>query len=275
MPLEPTPRLKRKAIPEGVWTKCEKCEQIIFNKELDENMKICPKCGGHFRLGARERIAQLFDPGSFKEFASGLAPSDPLGFTDIQPYATRISQSQKKTGALDACVCGEGLVEGRRLVAAVLDFEYMGGSMGSVVGEKVTRAVERSIETKTPLLVVSSSGGARMQESVLSLMQMAKTSAALARLGNARVPFISLLADPTTGGVTASFAMLGDVILAEPKALVAFAGPRVIEQTIRQQLPEGFQLSEFVLAHGMIDAIVDRSQLRGTLAQILAHFEAA
>ncbi len=271
MPLENA--RQKKQIPEGVWTKCAKCEQIIYNKELEENLKICPKCGAHFRLNSKERIAHLFDPKSFKEFAETISSTDPLEFTDIQPYAARLVQSQKKTGLTDACVAGEGTVEGYPLVAAILDFDYMGGSMGSVVGEKVTLAIERGIQSKTPVLVISSSGGARMQESIFSLMQMAKTSAALARLHEARVPFISLLADPTTGGVTASFAMLGDIILAEPKALIAFAGPRVIEQTIRQQLPEGFQLSEFLLTHGMIDAIVERPHLRKYLADLLAYFK--
>jgi len=274
MALENAPKQK-KQIPEGVWTKCDKCEQIIYNKELEDNLKICPKCGAHFRLNSKERVAQLFDPGTFKELGESIGPADPLQFSDIQTYASRIVQSQKKTGMRDACVMGEGLVEGHPIVAAILDFTYMGGSMGSVVGEKVTEAIERGIETRTPVLVISSSGGARMQESILSLMQMAKTSAALARLHNAGVPYISLLTDPTTGGVTASFAMLGDIILAEPKALIAFAGPRVIEQTIRQQLPDGFQLSEFLLSHGMIDAIVERPKLRSTLAALLKYFKVA
>jgi acetyl-CoA carboxylase carboxyl transferase subunit beta len=264
----------KKHIPEGVWTKCDKCEQIIYNKELEENFKICPKCGTHFRLNARERIAQLVDPKSFKEFGEDILPIDPLGFADITPYQKRLADSQKKTGSTDACIAGEALIEGHPLVMSVLDFEFMGGSMGSVVGEKITLAIERSIKKRAPLLVISSSGGARMQESILSLMQMAKTSAALTRLHDAKVPFISLLADPTTGGVTASFAMLGDIILAEPKALIAFAGPRVIEQTIRQQLPEGFQLSEFLLKHGMLDAIVERKDLRRFLGQLLEHFAA-
>jgi acetyl-CoA carboxylase carboxyl transferase subunit beta len=274
MPLENTPRSK-KQIPAGVWTKCDKCEQIIYNKELEENFKICPKCGAHFRLNAKDRIAQLFDPKSFKEFGEDILPVDSLGFRDIQPYAARLTQTQKRTGLKDACAAGEALIEGHPVVAALLDFDFMGGSMGSVVGEKVTLAIERGIKTRTPVLIISSSGGARMQESILSLMQMAKTSAALARLHEAGIPFISLLADPTTGGVTASFAMLGDIILAEPKALIAFAGPRVIEQTIRQQLPDGFQLSEFLLEHGMIDAIVDRPQLREYLSALLAHFSVA
>jgi acetyl-CoA carboxylase carboxyl transferase subunit beta len=272
MPLES--HRSKKQVPAGVWTKCNKCEQIIYNKELEENFKICPKCGAHFRLSSRERIAQLADPKSFKEFGEEILPTDALEFSDIQPYKARISESQKKTALTDACVTGEMTVEGHPLVAAILDFEFMGGSMGSVVGEKITLAIERAIKRRQPLLVISSSGGARMQESILSLMQMAKTSAALTHLHNAGLPFISLLADPTTGGVTASFAMLGDIILAEPKALIAFAGPRVIEQTIRQQLPDGFQLSEFLLQHGMLDAIVERRDLKKYLAQLLSHFEA-
>src|ERR1035437_2183988 len=273
MPLEHSPRTK-KAIPEGVWTKCAKCEQIIYSKELEENLKICPKCGAHFRLNARERIKQLFDDESFKEFGENIHPMDSLGFVDIQPYATRITESQKKTGQPDACVAGLAAIEGHALVAALLDFDFMGGSMGSVVGEKVTLAIELALKERIPLLIVSASGGARMQESILSLMQMAKTSAALARLNEAGVPFISLLTDPTTGGVTASFSMLGDLIIAEPKALIAFAGPRVIEQTIRQQLPEGFQLSEFLMSHGMIDVIVPRNELKKLLSDILAYFSA-
>lgn len=271
MPLEPSPKPK-KQIPAGVWTKCDKCEQIIYNKELEENFKICPKCNAHFRLNGRERIAQLFDPKSFKEIGEDIFPVDSLGFSDIQPYAGRIIQSQKRTGQKDACISGEGTIEGYPLAAAIMDFEFMGGSMGSVVGEKIMLAIEHAIKNRLPLLVISSSGGARMQESILSLMQMAKTSAGLARLQQAGLPFISLLADPTTGGVTASFAMLGDIIIAEPKALIAFAGPRVIEQTIRQQLPVGFQLSEFLLDHGMLDAIVERKELRTYMAGLLKHF---
>jgi acetyl-CoA carboxylase carboxyl transferase subunit beta len=272
MPLESSK--SKKQVPAGVWTKCDKCEQIIYNKELEENFKICPKCGAHFRLNARERIAQLADPKSFKEFGDDILPVDALRFADIQPYQKRLSDAQKKTGQNDACLAGEFAIEGHPLIAAVIDFDFMGGSMGSVVGEKITMAIERATKKRLPLLVISSSGGARMQESILSLMQMAKTSAALTHLHGAGVPFISLLTDPTTGGVTASFAMLGDIILAEPKALIAFAGPRVIEQTIRQQLPEGFQLSEFLLKHGMLDAIVERKDMRHFLAQLLEHFAA-
>lgn len=272
MPIEdPKPK---KEIPEGVWTKCEKCEQIIYHKELEENLKVCPKCGSHFRLNALDRIAQLMDPKSFQEFGDDIHPTDPLEFSDLQPYAKRLSEARKRTKLDEACLIGEAAIEGHPLVAAVLDFDFMGGSMGSVVGEKITLAIERSLKKKLPLLVISASGGARMQESILSLMQMAKTSSALAQLHDARLPFISLITDPTTGGVTASFAMLGDIILAEPKALIAFAGPRVIEQTIRQQLPEGFQLSEFLLQHGMLDAIVDRRELRKTLGKLLNHFAA-
>jgi acetyl-CoA carboxylase carboxyl transferase subunit beta len=271
MPLENTDQ-KKKNIPEGVWTKCAKCEQIIYNKELEENLRICPKCGAHFRIGARERIAQLFDPESFQEIGAGISPKDALQFSDIQPYKDRITAAQKKTGLRDACMAGEALIEGKGIAVAILDFDFMGGSMGSVVGEKVTLAIEMAVAKRLPLLIISASGGARMQESILSLMQMAKTSVALARLSQAGLPFISLLTDPTTGGVTASFAMLGDIILAEPKSLIAFAGPRVIEQTIRQQLPDGFQLSEFLLNHGMIDAIVARPQLRGYLSKLLAFF---
>ncbi len=273
MPLEPSPRSK-KAIPAGVWTKCEKCEQIIYNKELEENFKICPKCGAHFRLSARERIKQLFDEGSFKEFGESVHPMDSLGFVDIQPYSIRLTASQKKTGQTDACMSGEATINGHALIAALLDFDFMGGSMGSVVGERITLAIEKALKDKLPLLLVSASGGARMQESILSLMQMAKTSAALARLHEGGIPFISLLTDPTTGGVTASFAMLGDLIVAEPKALIAFAGPRVIEQTIREQLPEGFQLSEFLMTHGMIDAIVERKDLKQFIADLLIYFSA-
>jgi acetyl-CoA carboxylase carboxyl transferase subunit beta len=219
-------------------------------------------------------VKQLFDDGSFKEIGETILPVDPLGFTDIQPYADRLVQSQKKTGRSDACMAGSATIEGHAIVAALLDFEFMGGSMGSVVGEKITLAIEQALKGRIPMLIVSASGGARMQESILSLMQMAKTSAALARLHEAGIPFISLLTDPTTGGVTASFAMLGDLIVAEPKALIAFAGPRVIEQTIREQLPEGFQLSEFLLSHGMVDVIVERKDLKKFMADILAYFKA-
>lgn len=252
----------KKEIPDGLWTKCKKCEHIIYQKTLEENMMICPKCGYYFRLNARERIRQLVEPGSFKEYDAKLLPGDPLDFPD---YKKRISAY---AGA-EAIVTGEARIGNRRTVIGVMNFEFMGGSMGSVVGEKIVRAVENAIKKKLPLIIVSSSGGARMQEGILSLMQMGKTSAALARLGEKKLPYISVLTDPTTGGVSASFAMLGDVIVAEPKALIGFAGPRVIEQTIRQQLPEGFQLSEFLLEHGMIDIIVERKDLKNTLVKLL------
>jgi acetyl-CoA carboxylase carboxyl transferase subunit beta len=266
---------KKKAIPRGLWTKCPKCEQIIYNKELEKNLRVCPKCHHTMRVTARERVAQLIDAGTFQEVGAGLSAVDPLTFSDTAPYAQRLRDSKKKTGENEAAVAGQGLMDGIPVSLAVLDFGFMGGSMGSVVGEKVTLAIERGIEKKCGVMVVSASGGARMQEGILSLFQMAKTSAALARLEKARLPFFSVVTDPTTGGVTASFAMLGDVILAEPKALVAFAGPRVIEQTIRQTLPQGFQQSEFLLKHGMVDMVVERAQLKKRLAALLAFFQAA
>ena len=266
---------QKKRVPHGLWTKCPKCEQIIYNKELEKNLKVCPKCHYPLRTSARERLAQLIDEGTFEEIGAALAAADPLGFVDTAPYADRIKESRKKTGERDAVLAGVGAVAGQRVAVAVLDFGFMGGSMGSVVGEKVTETIERAIVDKIPALVVSSSGGARMQEGILSLFQMAKTSAALGRLEKARLPFISLVTDPTTGGVTASFAMLGDIIIAEPKALVAFAGPRVIEQTIRQTLPQGFQQSEFLLKHGMVDMVVDRAHVKERLGRLLAFFMAA
>ena len=262
----------KKRVPEGLWTKCPKCENIIYNKELETNGKMCPKCRYALRMNARERIAMLLEPGSFQEIAADLEAKDPLSFKDTVLYKDRLKESKRKTGQPDAAMAGEGLMGPLRVALAVLDFDFMGGSMGSVVGEKVTLAVEHALENELPLLVVSSSGGARMQEGILSLFQMAKTSAALARYRRAGLPFISLLGDPTTGGVTASFAMLGDVIVAEPKALVAFAGPRVIEQTIRQTLPQGFQQSEFLLKHGMVDMVVERVQVKGTLIKLFQFF---
>jgi acetyl-CoA carboxylase carboxyl transferase subunit beta len=263
---------KKKRVPEGLWTKCPKCEQIIYNKELESNLKVCPKCHHGMRMSARERIAMLAEPGTFKEIAADLLPGDPLGFVDSVPYKTRVSEYRKKSGLSEAAVAGEAEIGPHRVALAVLDFDFMGGSMGSVVGEKVTLAIEHALHEGVPLLVVSSSGGARMQEGIMSLMQMAKTSAALARFRREGLPFISVVADPTTGGVTASFAMLGDVILAEPKALVAFAGPRVIEQTIRQTLPQGFQQSEFLLKHGMVDKVVERKELKQTLITLFTAF---
>jgi acetyl-CoA carboxylase carboxyl transferase subunit beta len=266
---------QKKRVPHGLWTKCPKCEQIIYNKELEKNLKVCPKCHYNLRATARERIDQLFDSGTFVEFAGNLTAADPLGFRDSAAYVDRVKESRKKTGEKEAVLSGVGKIEGQSVSAAILDFGFMGGSMGSVVGEKVTLAIERGLEDELPVLVVSSSGGARMQEGILSLFQMAKTSAALGRLEKARLPFVSLVTDPTTGGVTASFAMLGDVIVAEPKALVAFAGPRVIEQTIRQTLPQGFQQSEFLLKHGMVDMVVDRPLMKKRLAELFAFFMAA
>jgi len=251
-------------IPTGLWTKCTKCEQIIYQKELDENFKICPKCKMYLRLSAKERIALLFEKDSFKEYDANMTSADPLGFPG---YAKRIASS-----SADSVVCGEGKIGPHEVAACVMNFDFMGGSMGSVVGEKIVRAIERAIDKRLPVLIVSSSGGARMQEGIISLMQMGKTSAALALLGEQKLPFISLVVDPTTGGVAASFAMLGDINIAEPMALVGFAGPRVIEQTIRQKLPEGFQMSEFLLQHGMIDLISERKNLKDTLIKILNFF---
>jgi acetyl-CoA carboxylase carboxyl transferase subunit beta len=263
---------KKKSVPEGLWTKCPSCQAIIYKQELAKNMHICAKCGEHLRVRARERIAMLVDEGTFVELAADLEPRDALGFTDSASYASRLKDSKKKTGEKDAAVVGEGRMGAQRVALCVLDFSFMGGSMGSVVGEKVTIAIEHALKEGLPALVVSSSGGARMQEGILSLMQMAKTSAALARLKAAGLPFISVVTDPTTGGVTASFAMLGDVIVAEPKALVAFAGPRVIEQTIRQTLPQGFQQSEFLLKHGMVDMVVSRKDMKATLIKLFGFF---
>jgi acetyl-CoA carboxylase carboxyl transferase subunit beta len=263
---------KKKSVPEGLWTKCPTCEQIIYNKELETNFKTCPTCHHALRVSARERLAMLVEEGSFEEWAADLEPVDPLGFADTAPYVKRLKESQKKTGQKEAVLIGAGKMGDITVALAILDFNFMGGSMGSVVGEKITVAIENAVKFELPLLVVSSSGGARMQEGILSLFQMAKTSAALARLEAARLPFISLVTDPTTGGVTASFAMLGDVIVAEPKALVAFAGPRVIEQTIRQTLPQGFQQSEFLLKHGMVDMVVERPQVKATLIKLFGFF---
>jgi acetyl-CoA carboxylase carboxyl transferase subunit beta len=272
---EKTPKLpagdRRFTIPEGLWVKCDNCKEIIYKKEVARNANVCPKCNYHFRISARERLETMYDDGRFREFDTEIAPVDALGFVDTKAYAARLVSYQKETGLKDAIISSEGLMGGRPVIVSAMEYGFMGGSMGSVVGEKITRAAERAYEASCPLIVVSCSGGARMQEGALSLMQMAKISAALARLDEKGIPYISLLTDPTTGGVTASFAMLGDLIIAEPKALIGFAGPRVIEQTIRQKLPVGFQRSEFLLEHGMIDIIVDRAQLRDTLIQCL-HF---
>lgn len=260
---------KKVKIPEGLWVKCDNCKEIIYRKEVEKNYKVCPKCDYHFRITASERLPYLVDEGSFLEVEDGLSPKDFLGFKD---YKDKLKSSRKKTGLKDAIIAGEAMIGGNPVSLVIMDFNFMGGSMGSVVGEKITRAVERAIEKQVPFVSVASSGGARMQEGILSLMQMAKTSAAVARLGDAGLPFISVLTDPTFGGVTASFAMLGDIIVAEPKSLIGFAGPRVIEQTIKQQLPHGFQRAEFLLEHGMIDMIVVRKELRNTLGRILEFF---
>ncbi len=249
--------------------KCPECEETLFKKAVEANLWVCPRCQHHMRLSARQRVDQLLDPGTFEPFAEGLVSTDPLRFVDARPYAQRLADTKRKTGNRDGLLSGFGFVKGRRVVVAVMDFTFLGGSMGSVVGEKITRAIEAGIDHDLPVVTVSCSGGARMHESGFSLMQMAKTSAALARLDEARGLYISVLADPTTGGVTASFAMLGDVILAEPKALIGFAGPRVIKQTIRQDLPEGFQTSEFLLGAGFVDRIVHRKDLRSEIARVI------
>jgi len=262
---------RRSTVPEGLWLKCNGCREIIYSKELDRNARICPKCDYHFRIDAGERIRLLLDEEGPTELLTGIESVDPLGFKDTKPYKDRLKLYRKKVGARDAVRVVEGHIEEMPVVLAVMEYGFMGGSMGSVVGEKVTRSAELALDRGQPLVVVSASGGARMQEGVLSLMQMAKISGALARLASARIPYISILTDPTTGGVTASFAMLGDLNIAEPGALIGFAGPRVIQQTIRQDLPEGFQRSEFLLEHGFLDAVVDRSQLKETVARGLRH----
>lgn len=260
---------KKVRVPEGLWTKCQNCNATLYSKDLEKNLNVCPACGFHFRISARKRLDMLLDLGSFTEYDAGMVSVDFLDFKDSKSYKERIDAAVAKGGSKDAVICGGGTIEGTPVQMAVFDFSFMGGSMGSVVGEKITRAIERGIDQHTPVIVVSASGGARMQESILSLMQMAKTSAALAKLRDLGLPFISILTDPTTGGVTASFAMLGDINMAEPKALIGFAGPRVIEQTIRQKLPEGFQRSEYLLDHGMVDVIVDRREMKQKLSQIL------
>jgi len=266
-PLQPRPATESR-VPEGLWVKCSSCKEILYRKDVLKNLSVCPKCAFHFRLAARERLSLLFD-GAWQEFDRGLVSADPLNFRDSKPYAERLKAGKAKTDSYDAVVCATGEMSGRRSIVAAMEYGFIGGSMGVVVGEKVTRAIERAIEEKLPLVIVSCSGGARMMEGTLSLMQMAKISAALARLQQARLPFLSILTDPTTGGVTASYAMLGDLNLAEPGALIGFAGPRVIEQTIRQKLPEGFQRSEFLLEHGMLDMVVDRREMKKTLVRSL------
>jgi acetyl-CoA carboxylase carboxyl transferase subunit beta len=266
---------KQTAIPEGLWVKCDECKEIVYKKEVEANLNVCPKCGYHFRLSARERFEILFDDGKYKEFAGDIRSGDPLEFRDTKRYRDRLRVYEQRVGKGDAVLCAEGKLEGVAVVVCAMEYAFMGGSMGSVVGEKITIAAERAVEKKEPLIIVSCSGGARMQEGILSLMQMAKISASLARLAAAGLPFISVLTDPTTGGVTASFAMLGDLNIAEPKALIGFAGPRVIEQTIRQTLPEGFQRAEFLVEHGMVDLITPRSEMKSTLGRFLKIFRAA
>jgi acetyl-CoA carboxylase carboxyl transferase subunit beta len=256
-------------VPEGLWVKCPECDTIIYTKDLAKTLSVCPKCAHHFRLTANERLRSLFDDEHWVEHDAGLASNDPLTFTDTKPYADRLTASRKATGLKDALVVGAGTIEGLPAIVAAMEYGFIGGSMGVVMGEKLVRAIEAAIAGRKPVLIVSCSGGARMMEGALSLMQMAKVSAALARLDRAQLPYLSILTDPTTGGVTASFAMLGDFILAEPKALIGFAGPRVIEQTIRQKLPAGFQRSEFLLERGMLDLVVDRRELRPTIARLL------
>ncbi len=260
---------EKKVRTEGLWVKCDGCRQIIWKKDLEENLNVCPKCGKHFRIDARARLAQLLDNNQYEVFDSNLASTDPLKFVDLKAYSSRLKQAKADSGLKDAVINAQGKLNGRPVIVSAMEYSFIGGSMGVVVGEAITRAIEKAMETRRPIIVVSASGGARMMEGVISLMQMAKISAALARLDAARVPYISVLTDPTTGGVTASFAMLGDLNIAEPRALIGFAGPRVIEQTIRQKLPAGFQSSEFLLEHGMLDAIVVRRDLKGYIARAL------
>jgi acetyl-CoA carboxylase carboxyl transferase subunit beta len=265
-PIEGTADKSR--VPEGLWVKCPSCAQIIYNKDLAASLSVCPKCGHHFRLSASERLRSLFD-GEWEEHDAGLTSTDPLKFTDTKSYRQRLAASMKSTGLRDAVISASGQVGGMDCIIAAMEYGFIGGSMGVVVGEKITRAIERALARRVPIIIVSCSGGARMMEGALSLMQMAKISAALARLDRAKLPYVSVLTDPTTGGVTASFAMLGDINIAEPKALIGFAGPRVIEQTIRQKLPEGFQRSEFLLEHGMLDVVMDRREMKDVIVRVL------
>ncbi|HUP65685.1 MAG TPA: acetyl-CoA carboxylase, carboxyltransferase subunit beta [Thermoanaerobaculia bacterium] len=266
---KPKEPVERSRIPEGMWVKCESCREIILRKEAEQNSMVCPRCGHHFRITALERLEMLFDDGTIRQFAGEIRSADPLRFRDTKRYRDRLKVYEARVGTGDAVLCAEGKIDGVGAVICAMEYNFMGGSMGSVVGEKITMAIERCMDRKLPLIVVSCSGGARMQEGILSLMQMAKISAALRKLSDAGLPFISVLTDPTTGGVTASYAMLGDLNVAEPKALIGFAGPRVIEQTIRQTLPEGFQRSEFLVEHGMIDFITPRGEMKPTLARCL------
>jgi len=260
---------EKKVRTEGLWVKCEGCRQIIWKKDLEDNLNVCPQCDNHFRIDARARLAQLLDDNQYEVFDSNLVSTDPLKFVDLKAYSSRLKFAKSDTGLKDAIINADGKLNGRPVIVSAMAYSFIGGSMGAVVGEAITRAIEKAMATRKPIVIVSASGGARMMEGVISLMQLAKISAALARLDAARVPYISVLTDPTTGGVTASFAMLGDLNIAEPGALIGFAGPRVIEQTIRQRLPEGFQRSEFLLEHGMLDAVVPRKDLKPYIARAL------
>jgi acetyl-CoA carboxylase carboxyl transferase subunit beta len=262
---QPTPPEERRVRTEGLWVKCESCRTIVFRKDLEANLLVCPKCQFHFKMGAKQRLDMLLD-GRWTEHDARMTSTDPLDFVDTKPYALRLREARKKLGMCDAIITAEGQLNGRPIVCCAMEFNFIGGSMGAVVGEKVTRGIELALETQQPLVIVSCSGGARMMEGTISLMQLAKVSAALAKLDEAKVPYVSVMTDPTTGGVTASFAMLGDLNIAEPGALIGFAGPRVIEQTIRQKLPEGFQRSEFLLEHGFLDAVVPRKEMKNFIA---------
>jgi acetyl-CoA carboxylase carboxyl transferase subunit beta len=268
---QPTPPDERRVKTEGLWTKCENCRTTVWKKDLEANSRVCPKCQHHFRLNATQRLELLLDS-RWIESDVALASNDPLHFTDTRPYAARLKDARRKLNMADAVITAEGLLAGRPIICCSMEFNFIGGSMGAVVGEKVTRAIETAIAKRLPVVIISCSGGARMMEGTISLMQLAKVSAALARLDEERLPFISVLTDPTTGGVTASFAMLGDINIAEPGALIGFAGPRVIEQTIRQKLPEGFQTSEFLLEHGFLDAVVHRKDLKTYISSALDFF---
>ena len=263
---------ERKEIPEGLWVKCENCQQILWKKEIERNLNVCTKCNYHFRISAEARFALLFDNGEYEELFSHIVSTDPLHFKDTKSYGSRLKQLWEKLGLTDAIKVAAGKLAGCDIIMCVMVYDFIGGSMGSVVGEKITRAIELCLLNRVPLIIVSSSGGARMMEGPLSLMQMAKISSALARLDDAKIPFDSILTDPTTGGVTASYAMLGDIIIAEPKALIGFAGPRVIEQTIKQKLPDGFQKAEFLMQHGMVDLVVSRKELKRVLEKLLKLF---
>jgi len=260
---------EKKIRTEGLWVKCDNCRQIIWKKDLEDNLNVCPKCDNHFRIDARSRLAQLLDDNHYDVFDDNLVSTDPLKFVDLKPYASRLKRAQADTELTDAVINAQGKLNGRPVIMSSMEYAFIGGSMGAVVGEVITRAIEKAGDSKTPLIIISASGGARMMEGVISLMQLAKISAALARLDELKVPYISVLTDPTTGGVTASFAMLGDLNIAEPGALIGFAGPRVIEQTIRQKLPQGFQRSEFLLEHGMLDAVVHRRDLKLYISRAL------